>query len=100
MQLCGQADTPPGFLQNATGYRLGRRRKREGMPVDANKLDAMEAAVSHRDGKHSALCHRAAVARGLIDPRDGRRVLARCPCICREAEARVLKANTFGALHA
>jgi geranyl-CoA carboxylase beta subunit len=33
---------------------------------------------------------------GLIDPRDSRRVLALCLSICREAEARTLKPNTFG----
>jgi len=33
---------------------------------------------------------------GLIDPRDSRSVLALCLSICREAEARVLKPNTFG----
>ena len=33
---------------------------------------------------------------GLIDPRDSRRVLAMCLCICREAEVRQLKPNSFG----
>jgi geranyl-CoA carboxylase beta subunit len=33
---------------------------------------------------------------GLIDPRDSRRVLAFCLATCREADARVLRPNTFG----
>jgi geranyl-CoA carboxylase beta subunit len=33
---------------------------------------------------------------GLIDPRDSRKVLALCLSVCREAETRPLKPNTFG----
>ena len=33
---------------------------------------------------------------GLIDPRDSRKVLAFCLSICREAELRPLKPNSFG----
>ena len=33
---------------------------------------------------------------GLIDPRDTRKVLAFCLSICREAEIRPLRPNTFG----
>jgi geranyl-CoA carboxylase beta subunit len=33
---------------------------------------------------------------GLIDPRDSRKVLSLCLSICREAQARQLKPNTFG----
>jgi geranyl-CoA carboxylase beta subunit len=32
----------------------------------------------------------------MIDPRDSRRVLAFCLSICREAERRPLRPNTFG----
>jgi geranyl-CoA carboxylase beta subunit len=72
--------------------------KRDGKPVDAKKLAAMKAAVARRiEAESTALF---ATARlwddGLIDPRDSRRVLALCLSICREAEARRLKANTFG----
>jgi geranyl-CoA carboxylase beta subunit len=72
--------------------------KRDGKPVDAKKLAAMKAAVARRiEAESTALF---ATARlwddGLIDPRDSRRVLALCLSICREAEVRRLKANTFG----
>ena len=33
---------------------------------------------------------------GIIDPRDTRRVLALCLAIAHEADARVLRPNTFG----
>ena len=33
---------------------------------------------------------------GIIDPRDTRRVLALCLAVARDAEARVLRPNTFG----
>ena len=33
---------------------------------------------------------------GIIDPRDTRRVLALCLAIASEADARVLRPNTFG----
>jgi geranyl-CoA carboxylase beta subunit len=33
---------------------------------------------------------------GIIDPRDTRRVLALCLAVCREADARVLRPNSFG----
>ncbi|MCB2022938.1 MAG: acyl-CoA carboxylase subunit beta, partial [Burkholderiaceae bacterium] len=33
---------------------------------------------------------------GIIDPRDTRRVLALCLALTREADARVLRPNTFG----
>ncbi len=72
--------------------------KREGKPVDRAMLDKMEAGIVKRmDGESAALF---ATARlwddGIIDPRDSRRVLAMCLSICREAEIRPLRANTFG----
>jgi len=72
--------------------------KREGQPVDKAKLGAMEQAIVKRmDGESTALY---ATARlwddGLIDPRDTRKVLGFCLSICREAELRPLKPNTFG----
>ncbi len=72
--------------------------KREGKPVDQAKLDAMEQAIIKRmEGESTALY---ATARlwddGLIDPRDTRKVLGFCLSICREAELRPLKPNTFG----
>jgi geranyl-CoA carboxylase beta subunit len=175
IQLCDQADTPIVFLQNTTGYMVGReaeragivkhgskmiqavtnarvpkitlhigasfgagnygmcgraydprfifawpnnriavmgpeqaagvltivteeKLKRDGKPVDHARLDAMRAHVVARMEKESTALF--ATARlwddGLIDPRDSRRVLALCLSICREADARTLKANTFG----
>jgi geranyl-CoA carboxylase beta subunit len=72
--------------------------KREGKPVERQKLEAMEKEIVQRiDGESQALY---ATARlwddGLIDPRDSRKVLAFCLSICREAEIRPLKPNTFG----
>jgi len=72
--------------------------KRDGKPIDGKKLAAMKGAVTRRiEAESTALF---ATARlwddGLIDPRDSRSVLALCLSICREAEARVLKPNTFG----
>jgi geranyl-CoA carboxylase beta subunit len=72
--------------------------KREGQPVDKAKLGAMEQAIVKRmEGESTALY---ATARlwddGLIDPRDTRKVLGFCLSICREAELRPLKPNTFG----
>ena len=72
--------------------------KREGQPVDKTKLGAMEQAIVKRmEGESTALY---ATARlwddGLIDPRDTRKVLGFCLSICREAELRPLKPNTFG----
>ncbi|MGC1348695.1 MAG: carboxyl transferase domain-containing protein [Xanthobacteraceae bacterium] len=72
--------------------------KREGKPVDPAKLGAMEQAIVKRmEGESTALY---ATARlwddGLIDPRDTRKVLGFCLSICREADWRPLKPNTFG----
>jgi len=72
--------------------------KREGKPVDREKLEAMEKEIIQRiDGESMALY---ATARlwddGLIDPRDSRKMLAFCLSICREAGIRPLKPNTFG----
>jgi geranyl-CoA carboxylase beta subunit len=175
IQLCDQADTPLVFLQNTTGYMVGReaeragivkhgskmiqavanarvpkltlhigasfgagnygmcgraydprfifawpnnriavmgpeqaagvlaivteeKLKRDGKPVDTAKLGAMKAAVTAKMEKESTALF--ATARlwddGLIDPRDSRRVLGLCLSICREAEVRQLKPNTFG----
>ena len=72
--------------------------KRDGKPVDPRKLDAMKAAVIGRMEKESTALF--ATARlwddGLIDPRDSRKRARLCLSICREAELRQLKPNTFG----
>ena len=75
------------------------KRKREGKPVDEARLEA------HGEGHRHAASRRESTALyatarlwddGLIDPRDTRRVLGFCLSICREAEIRPLKPNTFG----
>ncbi len=72
--------------------------KREGKPVDKDKLDAMEQGIIKRVESESTALY--ATARlwddGLIDPRDTRKVLGFCLSICREAELRPLRPNTFG----
>ncbi|MGO9701809.1 MAG: acyl-CoA carboxylase subunit beta [Xanthobacteraceae bacterium] len=72
--------------------------KREGKPVDKAKLDAMEQGIIKRVESESTALY--ATARlwddGLIDPRDTRKVLGFCLSICREAELRPLRPNTFG----
>ena len=72
--------------------------KREGKPVDKARIEGMEKAIVTRmEGESTALY---ATARlwddGLIDPRDTRKVLGFCLSICREADIRPLKPNTFG----
>ena len=72
--------------------------KREGKPVDYEKLAAMEQGIITRMETESTALY--ATARlwddGIIDPRDTRKVLAFCLSICREADVRVLKPSTFG----
>jgi geranyl-CoA carboxylase beta subunit len=72
--------------------------KREGKPVDKAKLETMEQGMVRRMEDESTALY--ATARlwddGLIDPRDTRKVLGFCLSICREAELRPLKPNTFG----
>jgi len=72
--------------------------RRDGKPVDHKKLEGMKAGVVGRMEKESTALF--ATARlwddGLIDPRDSRRVLGLCLSVCREAELRPLKPNTFG----
>ncbi len=72
--------------------------RRQGRPVDRPALAAMEQEIVGRmDGESMALF---ATARlwddGIIDPRDSRNALAFCLSICREAEIRPLRPNTFG----
>ena len=72
--------------------------RRSDRPVDRAKLDAMERAVIDQFARESTALY--ATARlwddGLIDPRDSRKLLAYCLSICREAEARSLRPNSFG----
>ena len=71
---------------------------RMGVKPDADALAGMGRSIKDKlDAESTALY---ATARlwddGIIDPRDSRRVLAQALAICREAEARTLRANTFG----
>jgi geranyl-CoA carboxylase beta subunit len=83
-----------GVLAIVTEEKL----KRDGRPVDQQKLGAMREAVAGRIEKESTALF--ATARlwddGLIDPRDSRKVLSFCLSICREAQVRSLKPSTFG----
>jgi geranyl-CoA carboxylase beta subunit len=72
--------------------------KRKGQEPNRPMLEMMEKKVIDQyDAEGKALY---ATARlwddGIIDPRDSRRVLAFCLSICREAESRRLRPNTFG----
>lgn len=72
--------------------------RRAGAEPDMAALEKMKAKVVQKmEAESTALF---ATARlwddGLIDPRDSRRVLALCLSVCREADARVTKANAFG----
>jgi geranyl-CoA carboxylase beta subunit len=69
-----------------------------GLPFDAEKAKAQgQRIVAGYDRQSTALF---ATARlwddGLIDPRDSRATLAFCLETCAEADARVLRPNTFG----
>jgi geranyl-CoA carboxylase beta subunit len=72
--------------------------KRQGKPVDHGSIKQMEQEIVDRIDRESMALY--ATARlwddGLIDPRDSRKALAFCLSICREAEIRPLKPNTFG----
>jgi geranyl-CoA carboxylase beta subunit len=72
--------------------------RRLGQQVEAAALETMQRKIVERmDGESTALF---ATARlwddGLIDPRDSRKLLAFCLSVCREADMRPLRANTFG----
>ena len=74
------------------------RQGRMGKPVDRPALEAMERKIVEQFNRESTALF--ATARlwddGLIDPRDSRNVLAFCLSICREAEIRPLRPNSFG----
>ena len=72
--------------------------KREGKTVDRAALAKMEQDIIERIDKESTALY--ATARlwddGIIDPRDSRKVLAEGLAICREAQLRSLRPNSFG----
>ncbi len=70
------------------------------MGVQGNR-DAIAAMGNHiakqLDAESEALYATARIwDDGIIDPRDSRRVLGECLAICREADARTLRPNSFG----
>ena len=71
---------------------------RSGAEANDEALQAMSDALKNRlDRESTALFSTARLwDDGIIDPRDTRRVLALCLAIAREADARVLRPNTFG----
>ena len=71
---------------------------RSGAEANEEALGAMSDALKNRlDRESTALFGTARLwDDGIIDPRDTRRVLALCLAVAREAEARVLRPNTFG----
>jgi geranyl-CoA carboxylase beta subunit len=138
IQACCQSGTPIVYLQNTTGYMVGRnygmcgrsfdprfifswpnsriavmggeqaarvmeiitRAKfaRQGVTIDADNMAKMTGAIRDKlDSESDAFF---ATARlwddGIIDPRDTRRVLATTLALCREAEARRVRPNSFG----
>jgi geranyl-CoA carboxylase beta subunit len=72
--------------------------KREGKEIDRDALAQMEQSITERIDREALALY--ATARlwddGLIDPRDSRKILAEGLAICREAEARSLRPNSFG----
>ena len=89
-----------GGDQIATVMKIITRAKfaRQGMEVVEANLDAMSDSIRKRVDRESTALF--ATARlwddGIIDPRDTRRVLGMSLRICAEADARVLRPNTFG----
>jgi len=73
--------------------------ERAGQAANEDALKAMSDALRLRLDKESTALF--GTARlwddGIIDPRDTRRILGLCLCIAAEAQARTLRANTFGA---
>jgi geranyl-CoA carboxylase beta subunit len=74
------------------------KQRRNGIEPDPKTLDFLEQATARKLEEGSTALY--GTARlwddGLIDPRDTRRVLALVLSVCREAEHRPLRPNTFG----
>lgn len=74
------------------------KQKKMGMEPDPKVLDTIEMATAQKldEGSTSLFGTARLWDDGLIDPRDTRRVLGFCLSICKEAEVRNLKPNSFG----
>ena len=74
------------------------KQRRSGVDPDPKTLDFLEQATARKleDGSTALYGTARLWDDGLIDPRDTRRVLALVLSLCREAEARQLRPNSFG----
>ena len=74
------------------------KQRKMGMEPDPKMLDMIELATAQKlDAGSTSLFGTARLwDDGIIDPRDTRRILGFCLSICKEAELRNLKSNTFG----
>jgi geranyl-CoA carboxylase beta subunit len=72
--------------------------KRKGVPVDEDKLQALERSIIHNFDSQSDAFYTSGrlLDDAVIDPRDTRRVLGLAFDICRQAEARMLRPMQFG----
>ena len=94
----------PVTLQGLQMIAMGvvQQIKKMGIPVDMNgETGVLQQMISFIENKFDAESTSLyATARlwddGIIDPRDTRRVLAECLDICREAEEKQLRPNSFG----
>lgn len=77
---------------------VAEAKMRKANSVDVAKLDEMATSISSSmDRQTTALaCTARMEDDGLIDPRDTRRVLGLILDICKDAEQRTLRSNTFG----
>jgi len=77
---------------------LEEKQRRSGVAGDAAALARMKEEIVRQFDRQSTALY--ATSRlwddGIIDPRDTRKVLGFCLSICREADARRLRPNTFG----
>lgn len=74
------------------------KQRKMGMEPDPKMLDMIELATAQKlDAGSTSLFGTARLwDDGIIDPRDTRRILGFCLSICKEAELRNVKENTFG----
>ncbi|SOB78342.1 geranyl-CoA carboxylase beta subunit [Marinobacter sp. LV10R510-11A] len=74
------------------------KQRRSGVEPDPKTLDFLEQATAKKleDGSTALFGTARLWDDGLIDPRDTRRVVALVLDVCREAEIRQLRPNTFG----
>jgi len=103
IQTCCQAGLPILYLQNTTGYIVGKASeeagmKRKGQEVDRAQIDAVKAKiVANFERQQSAFVTSALMLDdGIIDPRDTRNVLGCTLSICKDGDARSVRPVQFG----